>query len=72
MMYENITEKNFNPTNTTEMITFLYCILITSAKDYTITFDDFIDEIDTNPDLMVQLTNFITTTFNTQNQIKKK
>lgn len=52
MMYENIEEKPFNPTTMSEMLTFLYCIVVSSSKKYDLMFDDFIDELDNNPEIL--------------------
>nr|DAX54341.1 MAG TPA: tail assembly chaperone protein [Caudoviricetes sp.] len=51
--YENITGQSFNPKTLQDFATFFYCVLCSSNKDLTITFDDFIDEvIDPNPQVM--------------------
>jgi len=48
LAYENISNKNFEPKNLTDILTYMYCIVLTSSKDYSITFDEFIDYIDEN------------------------
>ena len=52
IMYENITDKTFNPSTMSDVITFFYCIVVASAKDYSIKFDDFLDYLDENPNLI--------------------
>lgn len=51
--YENITGQSFNPKTLQDFATFFYCVLVSSNKDLTITFDEFIDEVlDPNPQVM--------------------
>lgn len=71
MMYENITDKSFNPVNVTDVLTFFYCIVVASSKDYSLTFDDFIDMIDENPQYITDFTKWIQSIIETQNVIKK-
>lgn len=54
LMYENITEKSFNPETMTDVITFMYCVVVASSQDYSLKFDDFIDELDSKPELINQ------------------
>jgi hypothetical protein len=49
IMYENITEKSFNPETVTDIITYMYCVVVASSNDYTLTFDEFINYVDENP-----------------------
>lgn len=49
MIYENITQKSFNPQGLTDVITFFYSVVVASARDSILSFDDFIDWIDDNP-----------------------
>lgn len=49
MIYENITQKNFNPQGLSDVITFFYSVVVASAKDSNLKFDEFIDWIDENP-----------------------
>jgi hypothetical protein len=72
IMYENITDKTFNPSTMSDVITFFYCIVVASAKDYSIKFDDFLDYLDENPNLINDFGNWIQTVANTNNVIKKK
>lgn len=71
MMYENITGNSFNPTNFTDILTFFYCVVISSTKDYSLTFDAFIDYIDVHPELIQDLTDWMKG-INTTNDVIKK
>ena len=59
MIYENITGKSFAPQTMTDVINFFFCILITSANDYDIMYNDFLDALDQNPDYMVQFSDWL-------------
>jgi DNA polymerase III delta subunit len=71
IMYENVAEKEFNPKNFTDILIYLYCIVISSSKDYTMSFDSFLDYLDENPDKLNELTAWINSEFATNNIIKK-
>lgn len=45
MIYENITQKSFQPKNLTDIITFFYSTVLSSAKE-PIDFNEFIDWLD--------------------------
>lgn len=71
MMYENIAEHSFAPTTMTDIITFLYCIVITSAEDYSYKFDDFIDYLDKHPETLNEFTEWLNDVIAIQNNVKK-
>ncbi len=72
LMYENITEKTFNPTSLTDVLTFMYCVVIASSKDYSIKFDDFIDYVDENPNTINDFGDWVQDIMKTNNIFKKK
>lgn len=57
IMFENITEKTFNPQGVGDVVTFFYCVVISSSKDYSLSYDEFLDWLDENS---VELRNFAT------------
>lgn len=71
MMYENIADKTFQPTNLTDMITFCYCIVLSSSGDYSLGLDDFIDEIDNDPKMLEKFNEWLISTVDNQNKLKK-
>lgn len=71
LMYENITEKTFQPSTMTDVLTFMYCVVVASSKDYSIKFDDFIDYIDENPGVIGDFGSWIQDTVSTNNLFKK-
>ena len=72
IMYENITNKSFGTQTLTDVITYMYCVVVSSAKDYSITFDEFIDYIDDNASVLGEFSNWILDIANTNENIKKK
>ncbi len=71
MMYENITNSSFNPKNLTDILTFFYCVVVSSMKDYDYSFEQFIDELDNEPSKLEELTNWMNGNINNQNTFKK-
>lgn len=71
MMYENITGESFNPDNLTNILTFFYCIVVSSSKDYSYSFDEFIDNLDENPNILQELTQWMISVNSTNNLVKK-
>lgn len=47
MIYEQITEKPFNPQTLNDIITFFYCCVLSATPD--VSFEEFIDYLDENP-----------------------
>lgn len=71
LMYENITDKSFNPETLTDVITFMYCVVVASSQDYSLKFDDFISELDEHPELITDFGEWLNTSSNNNNTFKK-
>lgn len=71
MMYENVTGTTLNPSGLTDIITFYYCVVLSSSKDYSISFEDFIDWLDENPDSIKEFGLWLQETIKNNNQLKK-
>ena len=71
MMYENITGKTFAPEGVSDILTFVYCVVVASAKNYELQFDDFLDLIDENQDKLNEFSLWLTNVVATQNYLKK-
>lgn len=71
MMYENITDNSFNPKTLTDILTFFYCVVVTSMKDYSYSFDNFLDDIDSEPSKLEELTEWMNSNISSQNTFKK-
>ena len=67
MMYENITGKTFAPEGVSDILTFFYCVVVASAKNYELKFDDFLDVIDENQDKLNEFSLWLTNVVATQN-----
>lgn len=62
MIYENITQKSFKPESLTDMITLFYSVLLSTAKTEPIQFDEFVDYLDENPELLSEFSNWLVET----------
>lgn len=71
MMYENMVDNTFNPQGVTDMVTFFYCIVLASSKDYSITFDEFIDYIDESNYVLNDFKEWINKVIESNNILKK-
>jgi len=55
-MYEEMTEKSVAKIETLkDNITYLFCVLSASNKDFNYDFDGFVDALEESPELMAQL-----------------
>jgi len=71
IMYENMTEKTLNPQGLTDVITFMFCVIVASSKDYSLKFDDFIDYLDENPNVINEFAEWLKTAGNNNETFKK-
>lgn len=69
MLYENIQKKSFSPETTTDVLVFMYCVIMGSARDVDLDFNAFLDMIDDNPQLVVDFGNWLTTEISKQNML---
>ena len=66
MIYENITNHSFNPKGITDVVIFFYSILVASAKDTTLSFDDFVEWLDENPTSINEFSAWLSEVFSQQ------
>lgn len=50
IIYEEIMKESFSGSGYKELLIYFYSIILSSSKDIEISFDDFIDWLDDNPD----------------------
>ena len=60
MMFESITDKAFAPKNLTDMVTYFYCVVMSSHKGLELQFDEFIDWLDEHEEMIKQFTQWLT------------
>ena len=72
MAYEQITNEAFNPTGLKNLITLFYAFVMVSDNQLTITFDEFIDWLDENPNKLNDFSNFIAENNERQNSLSPK
>ena len=58
-IYEQITGKTFSLQTMTDEYIFIYCLLLANVPDIEMRFEDFINECDTNPELVISMQQFI-------------
>ena len=72
MIYEQITDGSFTPKGMKEIITFFYSVVMGSNKNLTITLDDFIDWLDSNPEMINNFSTWLADNINRQNELAPK
>lgn len=72
LMFENIKGETFSPKNLTDIVTYMYCVVVASGKDYDLQFDDFIDYLDEHPEFVTEFTKWLEKTSKTVGKFKKK
>lgn len=60
IIYENIMNKSFEGRGITEILTFMYCVILGSQKGLEFTYDEFLDLIDTQPNLIKEFSEWLT------------
>lgn len=72
MIYENITQKSFNPKGISDVVVFFYSVVVASTKDTTLSFDDFIDWLDNHPTSINEFSIWLTSVFTAQSGLINK
>ena len=60
MIYEKITGGSFNPKGITEILIYLYSSILASDKNIDLTFEEFMDWIDDNPQVITEFSTWLT------------
>lgn len=68
MIYEKITNHSFVPQSLTDVVVFMYCIITASNPDANISWDDFMDHIDNNPETFNEFAEWLNQT-NSRNNL---
>lgn len=58
-IYEQITKKAFALNTITDYYLFFYCMILANDPSQELTFDDFIDTLDENPELATQMMQYL-------------
>lgn len=63
IIFENITGKSFTTmASFSDVLVFMYSVILGSSKSTEITFDEFLDYIDANPDMVTKFTEWMSGT----------
>ena len=71
LLFENIAGHSYNANGMNDIILFVYCVIVASGKLYDLTYDEYLDWADENPDTLTKLINFIHKVDETQDALKK-
>lgn len=71
IMFENVAENAYTGASITQVLTLMYCIILTSAKDYTLDWNEYLDWIDENPNIMTDFATWLVDVQKNQNKLKK-
>lgn len=69
-VFEKLTGKIFNLENLMDWYIFYYSMILANNLECTLLFDDFIDECDSNPALVINIQNYLTAEFQAQGQLE--
>lgn len=72
MIYENITKKSFNPKSLTEILVFFYSIVCASVRDNTVDFDEFMDMLDSHPEMIQDFSEWLVNVMTVQSGLSPK
>ena len=72
MLYENITNKSFQPKGITEMIIFFYATYMACDKESSISLDEFIEWLDEHPTMINEFSNWLAGIVKTNNELSAK
>lgn len=67
LIYEQITNKPFNPTTVTDMILYFYSTILACKPDIDLTFDEFMNIIDDEPTIYEQFNEWLLNESNKNN-----
>ena len=69
IIYEKVANKTFNPQGITEILLYFYSVIMASDKDCELEFEDFLDMVDNNPQLITDFSNWLNKSFRINNFI---
>lgn len=72
MLFEQINEKTFTATSTTEWVQYLFCIIIAQAGDGSIKYEDYLEWLDKNPGELFDFMEWYTKTMTEINNMRSK
>lgn len=61
IIFEKIAERTFSITNISDVVIYFYSVVLASNLNSNITFDDFVDWLDDNPNAFNQFNEWLTT-----------
>ncbi len=71
LMYENITGGTLKPSNLSDVITFYYCVVLASSMDFSLSFENFLNWLDENPESISEFGLWLQNISFNNNKLKK-
>lgn len=71
IMFENITQGEYTHSTLNDSLTLFYCYIMSSVKDYTISWDDFLDFIDKDVSVLQKFNDWLASNKEIQDNLKK-
>lgn len=71
IIYEKICNSSFTGKGITEVLCYLYSTILASDRDNTLTFDDFMDWLDENPEVISEFSEWLANVVNKNSYISK-
>lgn len=71
IIYEKITGESFQPKGVTEVLIYLFSTIVASSKGIDLTFEEFIDFADENPNIVNEFNEWLLSIFNKNEYIGK-
>ena len=71
LLFENIAGYSYQAKGMNDIILFVYCVIVASGKLYDLSYDEFLDWADENPDTLSDIIKFIHKVDDIQENLKK-
>lgn len=72
IIFEKITERTFNIINISDVVIYFYSVVMASSLNSNITFDEFVDWLDNNPESFTEFNEWLTTEAEKNNKLTGK
>lgn len=72
LLFESITDRPFSVTTTTDVLSYFYCVVLASKPDIELSFEEFIEILDEQPNSLQDFQNWLIKSNEIQGSISKK
>lgn len=71
MIYERIANETFNPKGVTQILIYLYSTVLASAKNLEVTFDEFLEYVDDNQNILAEFNEWLVGVMNKNSYLSR-